>query len=526
MHRRADSGIYQFGLRSPVDLAEHFPSGWAVRCSLRTADLRVANEKAKALQADWAKRFDALRSGKPQPVDMVALRRKLFVMWQGTVARLDSTYSVLPKAQRDERAEMNAWQVADLRDHLRDGCLPFWAEDHAKRYGDPTNPTIVTEVGAHLLMLHEVMHEAASDERRTFPLRVRYQREREQAMEAMEQAVAAPVVVLKTAPVDGKKIAHALEAWVTAKQPADKTRGTYLRHSKQFRDMMGDPWLSEVDKLMGIEFRDKLQAWAVAKRKTARTADNVLVSIRALLGVASDKGWLQSNPLAGLTIEIGGKESEGREPWTHEELVHLFDDEIWTAHALPSDRKAGREAAYWIPLIACYTGARVAEISQLWTDDVSTVAGREVFEFTEDRKRDQKLKNAGSWRAVPMHSQLVRLGLCRYVESLPKGPLFPALPRAGQNGAGGQFSQWFGTFKQRKGFASSSKSFHSFRHLVASELRLSGATDAQADAITGHAGEGTGRRVYSATIRRQAERLRPVIELLSYPMVVVPLTEV
>ena len=28
-------------------------------------------------------------------------------------------------------------------------------------------------------MLHEVMHEAASDERRTFPLRVRYQRERD-----------------------------------------------------------------------------------------------------------------------------------------------------------------------------------------------------------------------------------------------------------------------------------------------------------------------------------------------------------
>lgn len=214
VHRRADSGIYQFGLRSPVDLAAHFPSGWAVRCSLKTADLRVANEKAKELQANWAKRFDAMRSGRPQPVDIVALRRKLFAMWQGALARLDSTYSVLPKAQRDERAEMSAWQVADLRNHLRDGCLPLWAEDQAKRYGDPTNPSIVTEFGAHLLMLHEVMHEAASDERRTFPLRVRYQREREQAMEAIEQGVAAPIALVRTAPVDGKKIAHAIKAWV------------------------------------------------------------------------------------------------------------------------------------------------------------------------------------------------------------------------------------------------------------------------------------------------------------------------
>lgn len=54
VHRRPDSGIYQFGLRAPEDLRANFPSGWAIRASLKTADLKEANAKAKALQAEWA----------------------------------------------------------------------------------------------------------------------------------------------------------------------------------------------------------------------------------------------------------------------------------------------------------------------------------------------------------------------------------------------------------------------------------------------------------------------------------------
>jgi hypothetical protein len=51
VHRRADSGIYQFGLRAPQDLLAHFPGGWAIRASLKTADFKEANAKAKVLPA-------------------------------------------------------------------------------------------------------------------------------------------------------------------------------------------------------------------------------------------------------------------------------------------------------------------------------------------------------------------------------------------------------------------------------------------------------------------------------------------
>lgn len=48
-----------------------------------------------------------------------------------------------------------------------------------------------------------------------------------------------------------------------------------------------------------------------------------------------------------------------------EELGLIFSDPLWTKHAIPTDKKAGKEAAFWIPLIACYT-ARLTEIAQLW----------------------------------------------------------------------------------------------------------------------------------------------------------------
>lgn len=522
VHRRADSGIYQFGLRAPKDLQAHFPSGWAIRVSLKTSDLKVANAKAKALQAEWDARFEALRTGKPRPIDMPDLRRRLFEQWERAVARLDDTYSRVPGKDRETRAHGLQCQIDELRQCLSGGFLPEWLEDGAKKYGDATAPEIVTEYGGHQLMLLEVMHEALTDERRTFPLRVQYTQQRRDLLglnaAPAPHALPHPQAPQQPAtPANGKKISDAYDAWIAIRQAPARTQQTYKRHADQFVALMGDLPLHAVSRTMGIEFRDKLQAWAIEKGKTATTADNILVSLRALFNVARDKGWLTSNPLERLSVEIGGKESEGREPWTKEELGLIFSDPLWTKHAIPTDKKAGKEAAFWIPLIACYTGARLTEIAQLWKDDIATEPGKETFEFRADAQRDQKLKNSGSWRAVPMHPELVRLGFCDYVESLPKGSLFPHLPKEGMNGAGGQFGKWFGTFKKAKGFTSPAKSFHSFRHLVATELRLAGATDAQADAITGHAGNGVGRQVYAATIRRKAEQLRHVIELLDFP---------
>ncbi len=518
VHRRADSGIYQFGLRAPVDLRQHYPSGWALRCSLGTADLRQANDKAKALQAEWAARFESLRTGKPMQVDVVALRAKLLDYVERRLLTVDQRTLRLTEAEREQRAGACAWQRDDARQELAAGRVPDWAEEMLDRIGYARSPMADVEAMPYVVMMFELYHEALTDPTRTFPLRVAQLNARH-ALAAIAAPSTARAATTTTKKANGRRIADALSAWVEKKQPPAKTVSAFTRHANQFAALMGDPLLSSIDRVAANDFRDKLQAWALKEHKTANTANNVLTSIRATINVARDRGWIEGNPFERLSVDVGGKRSRGREPWAHDELRTLFDDPIWTEYQLPTDSKAGADAAYWIPLIACYTGARISEIAQLRTNNLTTKPGREVIEFLADEEHGQSLKTEGSWRAVPMHSELVRLGLPEYVDSVPKGPLFPKLPIAGMNGAGGQFGKWFGDYKKGKGFKSSSKSFHSFRHLVATELRYAGVTDALADAITGHAGQGQGlgRTVYSATIRREAERLRQVIEKLDFP---------
>ncbi len=508
-----------------MDLRAHFPSAWAVRCSLGTSDLREANEKAKRLQSNWSEQFKALRTGEAVPVDLAALRAKLLLRVETGLPAVDAKAAGLDKDEREKRAGDIAWLLGEAKEGLQNGYVPDWAEDWIDSAVEHRSKVADSEAMAALVLQLELQREAIEDVSRTYPERVA-KLTAKRALIALNPPVTHDAATgIKTPTANSRaarrRIADALEAWSEIPRPP-KTVAAFTRHAKQFTAMADDPILDSFDKAAAIRFKNSLQTWAIETKKTARTADNVLVSVRALFNVARDRGWISGNPLERLSVEVGGKESEPREPWTLEELSVLFDDPIWTLHELPNDRKAGGEAAYWIPLIACYSGARVSEIAQLWKDDLLFESGAEVIEFRDNTDREQRLKTDGSWRAVPIHSELLRLGLAAYVATLPAGSLFPYLPTEGDNGAGGQFSQWFGDFKRAKGFTSSAKTLHSFRHLVATELRLAGATDAQADAITGHAGEGVGRKVYAATIRREANRLRSTIELLKFPELKLP----
>jgi len=91
-----------------------------------------------------------------------------------------------------------------------------------------------------------------------------------------------------------------------------------------------------------------------------------------------------------------------------------------------------------------------------WIDG-NPLKGRSISRVKRDRKR-----------IIPVHPKLLRLGFVDYwrtVSSLGAGPLWPDLVRTTLNGAGGKISQWFGAFKNSKGFGDSLV-FHSFRHTL------------------------------------------------------------
>jgi integrase len=73
------------------------------------------------------------------------------------------------------------------------------------------------------------------------------------------------------------------------------------------------------------------------------------------------------------------------------------------------------DAFYWVPLLIYYTGARREEICKLRPDDFRELDGIAFIQI--DETETGRVKNHGSVRAIPLHRELIRLGLLDFVES-------------------------------------------------------------------------------------------------------------
>ncbi|OEZ30022.1 hypothetical protein AO062_14655 [Variovorax boronicumulans] len=337
MHRRPDSNIYQFGLRVPIDLRDRFPTPWAIRCSLQTADIRAANAKAKGLQVEWEGRFQALRTGQEQPkqIDPAPslhdLRLALLKRIEAALPGMDSRASGLSAEERREKIGSAQWVLDSGRDALEGGWIDdVGAEDWIAQLAPTKHPAAAAEIQAARVLLSELYVEALSDTSRTFPLRVQRLRERRALLAsaaAVQQPTPGTVVTGPVSVTPGHRIMDAFDVWNTEGRPA-KTVSKFKSHARQFLVLAGDPVLEGFTKRDAIEFRNAVQSWAVEEGKTATTANNVLISVRAIFTAARDQGWIENNPLSGLEVKTGGKKGERREPWTHDELRLLFGEQL------------------------------------------------------------------------------------------------------------------------------------------------------------------------------------------------------
>jgi integrase len=129
------------------------------------------------------------------------------------------------------------------------------------------------------------------------------------------------------------------------------------------------------------------------------------------------------------------------------------------------------------------------------------------------------VKTAASVRAVPVHSELVRLGFLDYVAAMKaasESALWPAL-RFRKDKPGAYFSDWFGQY--RRACTVSVPDFHSLRHTVRTSMTEAGISEAVQDRITGHEVRGsTGTRVYA----HPKAVLRRAVESITYPTLSLP----
>lgn len=209
----------------------------------------------------------------------------------------------------------------------------------------------------------------------------------------------------------------------------------------------------------------KLKDLLIKSGKSPATAQSQLNLLRAIFQTAVDNDKLAINPAAGVRVIKVKPLTKSRIPFSNNELESIFNSSIYIKGERP---KAGAgEAAFWIPLLALWSGARLEELGQLHINDIKTESCIRYIHITTEGG-DKNIKTISSTRRVPIHPELLKYGFIEYVERIRQDGhkrLFPLLTSAEGRQKTAGFSKWFGRhLRKTLKIEDSRKVFHSFRH--------------------------------------------------------------
>ncbi|MCJ2113431.1 tyrosine-type recombinase/integrase [Methylobacterium sp. E-025] len=190
-----------------------------------------------------------------------------------------------------------------------------------------------------------------------------------------------------------------------------------------------------------------------------------------------------------------------RPMWDQTELAAVLNAPLFTGvRSRRSWKRPGpnvlRDERYWGVLIGCHSGMRRGELFQLRVRHVVQDAetGIWYFNLTE---RTLELKAEGSARWVPLHQNLLKLGLLEALVHgrgqhkllLPEGDEGPEqqddLDDGDSASSGSAFGKWFQRFKSEYGVRNEVV-FHSFRHTVTTLLCNVGVQREFVEELIGH----------------------------------------
>jgi integrase len=198
----------------------------------------------------------------------------------------------------------------------------------------------------------------------------------------------------------------------------------------------------------------------LGKPMNPATSGPYLSAFVAVFEFAVNENLLDRSPAKDLRIAGDGIAAKDKKfPFTVEDLQRIFAVEGQG----PADR--------WIPLIGLLSGMRLGEIWPLCESDFAIRDGVDVILLHEEDGRS--LKTSAARRAIPVHSELKRLGLLDFVKQHPQGAcLFPGVTSS-------RFSKQFGRLLDKLGIPDrEKKGTHSLRHtfkqaLIDAEVHLS-----------------------------------------------------
>jgi integrase len=378
--------------------------------------------------------------------------------------------------------------------------------------------------------------------------------QRRQAGEPIDTPPPPPEPFGSPAPAESGRLSAAFAGWQRQGERPANTIAEAERAVRLFTELHGDVPVASIRKSHVHRFREALQAvprqrsgklvsmklpelaeWGrehpEAVKITATTVNKQLGAVQAVCRWAHDKGGMVpdeiawADPFARQRLEA---DEPTREPFTSEELNSIFAGAVFTDMERPIGGKG--DAAFWLPLLGLFTGARRSELAALTAENVDTQTyGVPVMTITEDKKRGKRVKTRTSLRTIPLRSELLQLGFLEFAheaqqEHGPNAWLFPQIA-PDQPGGTKAWSKWFGRYLEDRGVTNPDKVFHSFRHGFIDALRAGGTDGGLLYALAGHSAPNGSARVnegYGAKqmVRRfGVERIVDAIATAKFPTV-------
>ena len=495
----------------PRDLRGRFGKLDAIERGLNTGDLREAQRRRHAVVAAILERFEQARRAVHTSPEAAGGATPTARSPSGPGAIGEARRAELRKAWRTWSGFIGELGLSAAREALADD---IFAESMPDDDG-----TLTLSPSEHWL------ERAAGNERMAEALLEAHIAGAEMAIEGREPPAApgrAGAGVRGLAPLYLAERAASL-----TKQTAAQQRATF----RLFADFTGNAALDAVSRRDAADFLDTLarldphygrrpgaaelvldqllKLYPVNGRAlTPRTLNRHLSALNGLWRWARRRGHIaedRSNPFS----EQMRERPRGQSGWlayTVDELAALFAGATF-------DRRPARHslatALPWIMAIALYGGMRQGEICDLDAEDVREQDGVAYFDVTA-------AKSEAGVRRVPVHSQLVRLGVLDYVAAIGSGPLFPGLALAGPDRKRAHtLAKRFPAYRRQRGVTRERLTFHSFRKCFVRALELAGVDRDRAALVVGHE-RGFTFRVYNPE-GVDVVKLREVVELVSYP---------
>ena len=282
--------------------------------------------------------------------------------------------------------------------------------------------------------------------------------------------------------------------WIESQKVKEKTIIEVRSAMKRLKDFLNVSRVSQIQGHMPAKFRDWLLAHGCQQKSAGSeggplrvaTVKKLIGLISATIQLAVDDKLLPANPFSGLRFKKKNDSIE-IERFSVEQLNQLFSSPIYTRHLRP-EGGAG-EAAFWLPLMALFCGARETELGQPYLSNFGCEDGAYFFNVT-DKEDGQTIKNEESRRQVPIHPTLIDIGLLDYIawrKERGDRKLFPDLNADCKDALLGNWSKWFNRYLDNVvGIDERGRNFHSLRHTMKHYGRLSKMEPAKLDRIQGH----------------------------------------